>query len=1210
MKENLLKIILFFSITAVSLAYAEPRLQNIATRGFVGVGDNVLIGGIVISGAEPKTVVIRARGPALANAGLSGTLADPQMALFSGASVIDSNNDWQGHINASMVPEDLQPSDEKESVIVRTLSPGDYTAIVSGVSNTTGIGLVEVYELEDTGETRLTNIATRGFVGTGDNVLIGGFVISGTDTQSLVIRAKGPSLADAGVSGVLTDPQMTLLSGATVITSNNNWRDHERVSEIPAEFQPTRAVESAIYTELGPGAYTVVMSGVGGESGVGIVEVFAIEPLFTEAAKDLFASVISPKVIETRCIACHIAGGLSGHTRLVFEAGDSESLTNMAVLEDFISTINGGGDLLLDKIRGVAHGGGVQLSGESSDYIEFDRFLTLLGNQSSAITVSVDTFYNSFTPLSPTLTFRKAVELLQGRQATKDEIVELGVGDEDTLRRMIRGLMQGTAFKEFVRVNANDILLTDGTIEIQDSYDPVRFLDGWAYSLQVFLDTGDEPLALRIRNNFVGDFVKRQPLELINYLIERELPYTEILTADYMMVNPVINITYQAGALFDDDHDLEEWKPGRINNYILHNENAQYRESSSPFSDTVLSGGDILDYPHAGILNTTAFMGRYPSTPTNRNRARSRWTQFFFLGLDIEASAARTTDPTALADRDNPTLNNPACTVCHTIMDPVAGAYQNYGHRFGWYRDNEGRHSLDHFYIFPQDGTETLYQQGDNWYRDMLVPGFEDKVAPDASNSLQWLAQEIVADPRFSTATVKFWWSAIYGTTPLLAPAVTTDFDFAEHLVAFEVENSAINDLAEGFSSGFSEFGSFNLKDLLVEMMLSPRFTALNLEDTSEAERSAYRGIGPGRILSPEAMQQKLEDSLGFEWIQFYDQEQNRTFPYLSSDFLYYFLYGGIDSIGITERPLDYSTVMRTITELLGNSGSKGILGNDLFKKQSDRILLPLVEIYTDPNTIKRESFELEGDGESAKTTKSITVDLGAGNQILTIRFDNGQNNGLSRFNFESLDVRNSQGGEVFTLDVPNMFQIQGVEVPCGEFGHDSQGNRTHYKLNANCEVRIPVTLSVEDTYTIAASVWANQSEETNVVFALGADSSSDIKTSSSQGAQDIRQNVGLLMNRIWKKDWPLDHEEIQIAYDLWVDLYIASRNSDDDFFGEDFDGFRTRPEISSSLTEEGFNNTQTLEKAYLENYYYRHQIMAWRGLISYLVSDFEFIYQ
>ena len=190
---------------------------------------------------------------------------------------MDSNNDWRDHVNASAIPGILKPTNDREAVIMRTLSPGAYTAIVSGINNESGIGIVEVIEIEDTGLTRLANIATRGFVGADDQVLIAGIIISGTDNKTVLIRAKGPSLAELGVSGVLSDPQITLYSGASIIDDNDDWQSYARADDIPTELQPSQKLEAVIYTELSPGAYTAIVSGVDGATGVGIVEVFEVQ---------------------------------------------------------------------------------------------------------------------------------------------------------------------------------------------------------------------------------------------------------------------------------------------------------------------------------------------------------------------------------------------------------------------------------------------------------------------------------------------------------------------------------------------------------------------------------------------------------------------------------------------------------------------------------------------------------------------------------------------------------------------------------------------------------------------------------------------------------------------------------------------------------------------------------------------------------------------
>ncbi|MBL4680793.1 MAG: hypothetical protein JKY88_08735, partial [Pseudomonadales bacterium] len=274
--DGLLDIDDEFPFDATNNPILVNRLENLAIRGFVGTGEQVLIAGLVITGTEPKTILIRARGPALANSGLANILPDPQLALLSGVSVIDSNDDWQEHRNMNLIPEKLQPSDVQEAAILTTLDPGAYTAIVSGVNGEEGIGLVEVFELSDTALTRLANIAMRGFVGTADDVLIAGLVISGRRPKALVIRAKGPSLAAAGIKDVLEDPKILLISGTSLIDSNDNWRDHDRAAEVPQQLQPSDDLEAVIYTVLEPGPYTVIVSGANQGTGIGIVEVFEV----------------------------------------------------------------------------------------------------------------------------------------------------------------------------------------------------------------------------------------------------------------------------------------------------------------------------------------------------------------------------------------------------------------------------------------------------------------------------------------------------------------------------------------------------------------------------------------------------------------------------------------------------------------------------------------------------------------------------------------------------------------------------------------------------------------------------------------------------------------------------------------------------------------------------------------------------------------------
>jgi uncharacterized repeat protein (TIGR02543 family) len=270
------------SVTASFVAVSPsgpPRLGNISTRGLTLTGDNVLIGGFIIGGSTSKTVIIRARGPSLSQFGVASVLANPQIQLFtSDHQQIASNNDWQQASNASVIAASgFAPTHASEAAILTALPPGRYTAIVTGVAESTGVAIVEVFEVGEV-ETPLVNISTRGFVQTGDDVLIGGIIVQGSGPQKVVVRARGPSLAQFGVPNLLANPQLQLFNAQhQQIAFNDNWQQASNVAEIQAGGQaPPDANESAILVTLDPGAYTAIVTGVGATTGVAIVEVFAV----------------------------------------------------------------------------------------------------------------------------------------------------------------------------------------------------------------------------------------------------------------------------------------------------------------------------------------------------------------------------------------------------------------------------------------------------------------------------------------------------------------------------------------------------------------------------------------------------------------------------------------------------------------------------------------------------------------------------------------------------------------------------------------------------------------------------------------------------------------------------------------------------------------------------------------------------------------------
>ena len=247
----------------------------------VETGDNVGIGGFIITGSAPIHVLIRAIGPSL-TLGLP-TLADPVLELHGpGAFVTITDDNWRDNPvqEAAIIATGIAPTNDLESAIDATLSPGNYTAIVKGKNNTSGIGLVEVYDLSPAVPSKLGNISTRALVGTGNNIVIAGFILgNGSGSDRIAARGIGPSLTAAGVPNPLADPVLELRDGnGTLLVSNNDWQDNPvQASElIAAGLAPTNNLESGIVATLSPGLYTVLLAGQDKGTGIGLVEVYEL----------------------------------------------------------------------------------------------------------------------------------------------------------------------------------------------------------------------------------------------------------------------------------------------------------------------------------------------------------------------------------------------------------------------------------------------------------------------------------------------------------------------------------------------------------------------------------------------------------------------------------------------------------------------------------------------------------------------------------------------------------------------------------------------------------------------------------------------------------------------------------------------------------------------------------------------------------------------
>jgi hypothetical protein len=273
-----------FSVSIIGETGARPNrrlaaatasgvnLANISTRLAVGTGDNVLIAGFIITGSQPKKVIVRALGPVLP---VIANLADPTLELHdSSGGLVASNDNWQESQQDALKATTIPPNNDYEAAIVKTLAPGAYTAVLAGKGVTTGVGLVEVYDLDLGADSRLANIATRGRVEQGDDVLIAGTIVLGTGPTKVLFRALGPSLP---VSGNLGDPTLELHNGqgATVAT-NDNWQDSQEAEIEATTIPPPHPLDAAILYDLLPGAYTAVVRGKNNSTGVALIEAYQL----------------------------------------------------------------------------------------------------------------------------------------------------------------------------------------------------------------------------------------------------------------------------------------------------------------------------------------------------------------------------------------------------------------------------------------------------------------------------------------------------------------------------------------------------------------------------------------------------------------------------------------------------------------------------------------------------------------------------------------------------------------------------------------------------------------------------------------------------------------------------------------------------------------------------------------------------------------------
>lgn len=624
----------------------------------------------------------------------------------------------------------------------------------------------------------------------------------------------------------------------------------------------------------------------------------AAEEQACQSNKEYFKKKVWVGVLQNKCYSCHSASGVAKHTKLVLQPS-AQTGYNIANLKSFTEAaayeVEGKSILLQKPLGKLDHQGGAILKADSEDFKIIQSMLERIKKPvECADTLTVE---SHFTPkdtvqMDGKEALRRTTLNLGGRLPTAEEYKLIEEQGDAGFDSVIENLSKEDVFYERIEEMFNDMFLTNryvGSNRAVDLLDRDIFPDARWYNDDERDNSSLDPEFVEKAKRHTNNSVAREPLKLISYVVKNNKPFTEILTANYILVNPYSAFVYGIKDLkFDNPLDENEWKEGTI-----------------------------PGQSHAGVLTSPMFLNRFPTTATNRNRHRARMVYSFFLATDVMALAERPLDPTSIEDF-NPTLYNPSCVSCHTSIDPVAGAFQNW------------------------NGQGTFSPPENGWFEDMRPPGFEAFTIPfdQRMNSLPWLGAQFAADRRFATATVYNLYKGITGHE-VLNPLTNDQKLFDEEIKGQEVQQKFFEATAQKFIDS-----NYNLKVVIAEIVKSPYFRMKNLaEGASEGRRAQHSGIGTGRLLTPEMLHRKVEAVTGFAWSNRYNSDQNL----LLRENDYRILYGGIDSDDVTQRITAPNGIMANIQWRMANEMSCKVTGHDFAKDAGDRLLFPHIERKFEP---------------------------------------------------------------------------------------------------------------------------------------------------------------------------------------------------------------------------------------------------------------------
>lgn len=671
-----------------------------------------------------------------------------------------------------------------------------------------------------------------------------------------------------------------------------------------------------------------------------------------QSTRTYFLNEVWGPVMGRTCVNCHSPGGtarLAGARFELLPASYPDFVeTNLRNIRDMAAVSYNGTSYILAKPMGLTtHGGGTIFAPGSAEYNAINGLLSRLNagtNSDSCPDYGSVATPSGVQTLDWSGTLRRVSLDLLGRLPTDAELAQ--AHDEagfDAVMLSNTAQVNGSeaylndeAFYQRMRTAWNDLLLTDryvsgdgcdqralNMISSNDFPNRGAYNGGSSGGLDCCGMDRDNPMCAPVRDFALqaNNAVAREPINLIDHVIRTNRPFTEILTANYVMANPQSAHVYgldsqvPGGNVYGDANSLFEAR--------IHYDRRVDDTTTEP-----------VDFPHAGVLSTAAFLNRYPTTPTNRNRHRARMVQSFFLATDILKVGERPIDATASeALVMTPTMNYGPCVTCHSINDPIAGAFR------GFY-DN-------------RTGSQWRFDPHDPWHTDMVPPGYagEDMPGAEYSRSLQWLAPRIAQDQRFAASVVRFVYTTLTGRQPLTYPTDTTNADtYAAQSAAWIEQDRVFRAAAQRFSAE-----NLNFKYVVLELVKSPLYRAINipLPANATAEQAAtqaarHAGLGSSRMLTPEILDRRVRAIAGFDWAR------DRAHPddsgtWLARDF--YYPYGGINSDTIIRRPNDPSGVIVNIAQRMATGIACRGTAFDFTHPTAERRFFRQVELNTIPES-------------------------------------------------------------------------------------------------------------------------------------------------------------------------------------------------------------------------------------------------------------------